>query len=158
MTIKKREIYSRFSGTTEVDYICSRHLCVAVNMKCHLCAAKPVPVLDPEMKALVDAFNTLTGKRVKRFASLDVGAMRLARAQRALEGPTAGIPANRRNRYPVVMAGAKTGIFKSLRKALITINVPRRSIGKWRTTLRETGTVTIVNGDKTYTFTLGGAQ
>ncbi len=163
MAIKQREIYHAFSGITEVDYICMRHLCVVVNNKCHLCEPKsPTQEVSVEMQQLVKAFNDLTGKTLKRFSSLEAGQRRLAKVQATKAAPkiplTGSIPADRRNRYAVIMTGAHTGEYTSLKKALIAANLPRKKLIKWRTELRTTRHLTIVNGDATYHCTLLGTK
>ena len=82
----RREHRFGWSGTTEVTYNCSKCMAVMVDMKCIHCTGKTLTPeeearMSAEMDAMVKEYNELTGKTIKRFASIAIGQQRLEQAR-----------------------------------------------------------------------------
>ena len=127
-----------------------------------------------EMNALVNEYNTLTGKSLKRFSSLEEGRARIEKIKEKLSGggktesfvegekkKKAGIKnswddpkvrAARSSRVHVTVAGH--GEYDSVAKAFIDLKLPKNKIVLFRGRLRDTGKETISDGDKTYEFSI----
>lgn len=93
----KKEFFSQLTGQTEVSYTCSKCLSVMVEMKCLICAKKTKTkeeeaAMSEQMDALVKEYNELTGKQIKRFASVAIGQQRVEKARFQKENPTAPPP------------------------------------------------------------------
>jgi hypothetical protein len=88
----RKETVSAWSGRTEVSYSCSKCMAVMVDMKCIHCAGKTLTEeekakMSEQMDALVKEYNELTGKSIKRFASIAIGQQRLDQAKFRKENP-----------------------------------------------------------------------
>lgn len=90
----KRERLNNLTGKMEVTYTCSKCMSIMVEMKCVHCSKKiktqeEVDAMSAEMDALVTEYNQLTGKAIKRFASITIGKQRLAQVKFRLDNPEA---------------------------------------------------------------------
>lgn len=93
----KREFRNSLTGRMEVSYTCSKCLSVMVEMKCLHCSKKyktqaEEAAMSEQMDALVKEYNELTGKKIKRFASVAIGQQRVEQARFRKENPTAPPP------------------------------------------------------------------
>ena len=90
--------------TNELDiwFTCPKCLSHLIDMKCIHCNKHLKIPLTPEeevamsekMNALVLEYNTLTGKGVKRFASLAIGQQKLDQARHLIENPKPKVEGN----------------------------------------------------------------
>lgn len=88
----RREHHFAWSGKTEVTYHCSKCMSVMVDMVCIHCTGKTLTEeekakMSEQMDALVKEYNELTGKSIKRFASIAIGQQRLDQAKFRKENP-----------------------------------------------------------------------
>ncbi len=93
----RHEYTNHFTGKKEVFHSCSKCMSVMVEMKCIHCSKRQktqeeVNAMSEQMDAIVKEYNELTGKSVRRFASLAIGQKRLEEARYKRDNPTAPAP------------------------------------------------------------------
>lgn len=87
----------RYGDRIEVYYTCSKCMSIMVEMRCVHCSKKlktqaEEDAMSEQMDALVKEYNEITGKNIKRFASIGIGEQRLAAARFKKDNPSTPPP------------------------------------------------------------------
>jgi len=177
----------RYGDRVEVYYTCSKCMAVMVEMRCVHCSKKiktqaEEDAMSEQMDALVREYNDITGRNIKRFASIGIGEQRLAAAKFKRDNPTAPPPpkptvkkprrkkdeqksdavrqswddpkvaAQRGKRHCAVVEGH--GTYKSVWWAFDALGLPKGKVIGFRKGLKDTFKATFEHEGKAYHFTL----
>lgn len=181
----KRERLNSMTGKMEVTYTCSKCMSIMVEMRCLHCSKKvktqeEADAMSAEMDALVTEYNQLTGKAIKRFASIAIGKQRLEQARFRRDNPDVKPekkkPVRKAARNEKISDGVRNSwddeetaqrrgkrhgaqvngkeIYKSVWAAFEALNLPLSRVITFRKELKQKMTANFEHEGTTYAFAL----